>query len=225
MDTCTRLFLVRHGQVVNFSDGGYNGHRDVDITEFGVSQMAAVASRLKNECLAAVYCSDLLRAKRGAEVISAVKSLIPECYSSLRELNVGLWEGLSLDQIEDRFPGAIAEWRVKGVDYRIPGGESIRDLAGRVIPSLKNILKVNKGGNVVIVAHGMVNRVILADAMNLDLRHVYSIEQDFGCLNIIEYFSDFAVVKLMNGKLLEDRRISMTSFAKGGTETSPDLPD
>jgi len=51
------------------------------------------------------------------------------------------------------------------------------------------------------VAHGMVNRVILADAMNLELKNVYSIEQDFGCLNIIDYFSDFTVVKLMNGQL------------------------
>lgn len=201
METHTRLFLVRHGQVANFSDGAYNGHNDVDITGLGIRQMEAVASRLKGESLTTICCSNLIRTKRGAEIIAGNNGLTPECYSSLRELHVGLWEGMNLEQVEKRFPGAIDEWRSKGVDYRVPEGESIRDLAGRVIPALKKILDANNGGNIVLVAHGMVNRVILADAMNLELKNVYSIEQDFGCLNIIDYFSGFTVVKLMNGQL------------------------
>ncbi len=200
MDINTRLYLVRHGQVVNFSEGTYNGHKDVDISEFGVRQIEAVAEKLKNENLAGVYCSDLIRTKRGAGIIAARHGLTPESCPKLRELNVGLWEGLTIKEIEEQFPGAMNEWRRNGVDYRIPDGESIQDLAGRVIPALKKILNGNYGEDIVLVAHGGVNRVILADSMNLNLKNFYSIEQDYGCLNIIDYFSEFAVVKLMNGQ-------------------------
>lgn len=202
METHTRLFLARHGQVENFSEGTYNGHKDVDITELGVRQMEAVADRLKDENLAGVYSSDLIRTERGADIIAAGHGLIPKLRFTLRELNVNLWEGLTANEIEEKFPGAFGEWRKNIADYRIPGGESIRDMSGRVIPALKEILNANRGKNVVVVAHGAVNRVLLADAMGLDLNNIYSIEQDYGCLNIIDYFSGYVVVKLVNGRLL-----------------------
>jgi alpha-ribazole phosphatase/probable phosphoglycerate mutase len=200
MDTYTRLYLVRHGQITNFSEGRFNGHTDVDITELGIRQMEIIAARLKNEKLAGVYCSNLIRTKKGAEIIAEPHGLIPKQYSNLSELNAGLWEGLNMEEIEERFPGALNERGRRIVDYRIPEGESIGDLAGRVIPALKEILNVNHGESVVLIAHGGVNRVILADAMKLNLINFYSIEQGFGCLNIIDYFSGFAVVKLMNGQ-------------------------
>jgi len=207
LDTFTRLYLVRHGQVENFSEGTYNGHKDVDITELGVRQMEAVADRLKDENLAGVYSSDLIRTKRGADIIATEHGLIPESHSTLRELNVRSWEGLTANEIEEKFPGAFDEWWGNIADYRIPGGESIRNMSGRVIPALKKILSANYGRSIVLVAHGAVNRAILADAMKLDLNNIYSIEQNYGCLNIIDYFSKYAVIKLVNGRLLNGSKV------------------
>ena len=198
MDAYTRLYLVRHGQVTNHLDGTCNGQNDVDITELGIGQMEAVAARLRDENLAAVYSSDLIRTRRGGEIIAEAHGLIPEHSGAFRELDFGLWEGLNIGQVEERFPGALDERRRNIVEYRVPEGESIGDLAARVIPAVKEILDAHHGKNIVLVAHGGVNRVILADAMNLDLNNFYSIEQDFGCLNVIDYFPGFAVVKLMN---------------------------
>ncbi|MDO9530448.1 MAG: histidine phosphatase family protein, partial [Syntrophales bacterium] len=70
MDIHTRLYLVRHGQVTNYLDGTCNGHNDVDITELGIGQMEAVADRLRDENLAAVYSSDLIRTIRGGAIIA-----------------------------------------------------------------------------------------------------------------------------------------------------------
>ncbi|MDD5722247.1 MAG: histidine phosphatase family protein [Syntrophales bacterium] len=204
MDTPTRLYLIRHGQVSNFSGGTYNGHKDVDITAYGVRQMEAIAARLSGEVLAGVYCSDLIRTQRGADIIAARHDgLVPQSLPALRELDVKLWEGLDADGVEEGFPGAFDAWREQGAEYRIPGGESIRDLAGRVIPALRKILGAHDGENVVLVAHGGVNRVILADAMGLDFDHLYSIEQDYGCMNIIDYLPDHAVIRLVNRRLFD----------------------
>jgi len=206
LNTYTRLYLIRHGQVENFSERIYNGQKDVDITDLGVRQMEAVAARLKHEPLAGVYCSDLIRTKRGADIIAAEHGLIPESRFMLRELNVRLWEGLTANEIEEKFPGAFDEWWKNIADYRIPGGESIRDMSIRVVPALKEILAANRGKNVALVAHGAVNRVLLADAMKLDLNNIYSIEQDYGCMNIIDYFSGYTVIKLINSRLASEKQ-------------------
>ncbi|TFG91033.1 MAG: histidine phosphatase family protein [Syntrophobacterales bacterium] len=205
MDTPTRLYLMRHGQVENFVGETFNGHKDVDITAHGVRQMEAVAERLRDEDLAAVYCSDLIRTRKGADIIAVPHGLVPQSLSTLRELDVKLWEGLNAEGVEERFPGAFDAWRAQGADYRIPGGESIRDLTERVIPALREILGAHDGKNIVLVAHGGVNRVILADAMGAGFDRLYSIEQNYGCMNIIDYLPGYAVVRLVNRQLLDEK--------------------
>jgi len=113
---------------------------------------------------------------------------------------------LTANEIEEKFPGAFDEWWKNIADYRIPGGESIRDMSIRVVPALKEILAANRGKNVALVAHGAVNRVLLADAMKLDLNNIYSIEQDYGCMNIIDYFSGYTVIKLINSRLASEKQ-------------------
>jgi len=206
MDTPIRVYLIRHGQVLNFEEKTYNGHRDVDITPYGVRQMEAVAVRLRDEELAGVYCSDMIRTRKGADIIAAPHGLVPQPRPALRELDVKLWEGLNADSVEERFPGAFDAWREEGAEYQVPGGESIRNLAERVIPALREILDAHVSENIVLVTHGGVNRVILADAMGNGFNRLYSIEQDYGCMNIIDYFSDYAVVRLVNRRLLDEKQ-------------------
>ena len=71
----TRIYLIRHGEVVNHHEGRYNGFNDVDITEEGVKQMRSVAERLNGAKVSAIYCSDLIRAYRGAKIINNGRSL------------------------------------------------------------------------------------------------------------------------------------------------------
>jgi len=204
METFTRLCLIRHGQVVNYAEGVYNGHADVAMTDVGIGQIAAVAERLKNENISAVYCSDLVRSRKSAEIIAAVHNVTPVAYPSLRELDFGLWSGLTIEGVEKRFSGEMKARSRSPVEYVVPGGESVMDLNQRVAATVKKILAAHGGKAVALVAHGGVNRVVLAGALGLDLERFYSIQQDYGCLNIIDYFSDFAVVKLMNGQFRKD---------------------
>ena len=200
MDTCTRLYLIRHGEILNAADGAYTGITDVDLTEVGISQMKAVSKRLARESLAAVYCSDLVRSCKGAKIVAGPHHLNPVSCSSLREVNFGKWEGLTFRGIEKKYPGALAERGRNIAAYRVPGGESLADLSRRVWDALDEILSAHQGKTIACVLHGGVNRVILARAMNLDLKHFYAIDQDCGCLNIIEFYDELAVIKLINGR-------------------------
>ena len=204
MDGFTRLYLIRHGQVENYESGVLNGHNNVGLSALGLRQLEAVAARLQDSAIAAVYSSDLQRARTGAEIIARHHGLVPVVHASLRELNFGLWTGASFMEIEATFPGALDERSRRFVDYRPPGGESLGDLHNRVMPVLRRALADHAGAAIVFVAHGGVNRIILADALGLDPDNFYSIEQDYGCVNIVDYFSDLAVVKLMNGRADKD---------------------
>jgi broad specificity phosphatase PhoE len=191
---------MRHGEVRNGGERRYNGHIDIDITEKGVEQMHRLAGLLAGKPISAVYCSDLLRTVKGAEIISKRIGIGYTAVRQLRERSVGAWEGLTAEEIKQRYPEEYAAWRADLLNYRPPNGECVYDVRDRIIPVYSKLLNAHAGQEVAMLLHGGVNRVILADALGLDLKNLFRIEQSFGALNIIEYFEDgMAVAKLVNG--------------------------
>ena len=180
----TTVYLVRHGQVENHAAGVYNGQNDVAITDEGRRQMRAVLERLRGREVRAVYCSDLSRALPG-----------------LRERHFGAWEGLTYDQIRRQDPELFEFWRKDVTGVRPPGGgESSEDLLERVLATYLPLVDRHRGEEIVVVAHGGVNRLILAHALHLEVRYVFHMAQSFGCLNIVDYHDGgFAEVRLING--------------------------
>lgn len=193
----TRLYLIRHGEVVNH--GVYNGQTDVDLTPRGLNQMQDLRERLKEKKIAAVYSSDLKRTRLGAEIIAQPHALIPESFSQFREMNFGRWQGLTYKEVLEKYPEDIPQWLRNLEHFRIPQGESLRDVWERVLPKINELIAKHQGEDFVLVCHGAVNRVIIAEALQLPLAHLFRLEQDYGCLNIIEYTSSWRVLKLING--------------------------
>ncbi|MGB9697964.1 MAG: alpha-ribazole phosphatase [Thermodesulfobacteriota bacterium] len=193
----TRLYLIRHGEVVNH--GVYNGHTDVDVTPWGISQMESLRDRLRGKEIRAIYASDLRRTRIGAEIIAQPHALVPQYFSEFREMNFGRWQGLTYKEVMEKYPEDIPRWLQDLEHFRIPQGESLKDVQERVLPKLKELIAKHQGEDFVLVCHGAVNRVIIADALHLPLAHLLRIEQDYGCLNIIEYSSSWSVLKLING--------------------------
>jgi alpha-ribazole phosphatase len=200
-----RLYLVRHGEAANVTDGvlRYNGHVDVDVSARGVRQVERVARYLREKPLAAVYCSDLKRSRRGAEAIGRHHSLTPEPCVAFREMKMGIWEGLTFDEIRERYPEEVKEKFADFIHYRVPGGENLMDLQERVIPKLEQLITRNRGRAIALVGHGGMNMVILCEALRLGFDSFFRITQANGCLNIIDYYQGTAVVRLING-LAED---------------------
>lgn len=195
----TRIYLIRHGEVVNHHEGRYNGFNDVDITEEGVKQMKSVAERLNGAKVSAVYCSDLIRAYRGAEIINNGRSLPIIKNTGLRERNIGVWENLTLEEIMKAYKDEWNRFLNDVVDFKPDSGESMKEVDARVNKELTKIVEDHKGDEILMVAHGGVNRTVLCRALALDLKYLFRIEQRYGALNIIDYYSDIAIVNLMNG--------------------------
>ncbi len=197
--TPTRLYLVRHGQVAEGHTTRYHGHNDIGLSPGGVQQFEALVAQLAAVPLKGIYSTDLSRTIKGAEIISRGRELAPLVIPELRELNFGVWEGLTFTEILEQYPSQL-EARLRDLSsFRIPGGESLKDLEARALPRLRELLARHREAAFLIVAHAGVNRVILCEALGLSLNHIFRLEQNYGCLNIIDYFPDLAVVRLLNG--------------------------
>jgi len=196
----TRIYLIRHGEVVGFETPSYNGHADVELTERGVAQYHQLKERLADAGLTACYSSDLSRCVFGARIICGGLGIEPVLKSELRELNIGIWEGMTWSEIVARYPD---QWQARLddlVNYRVPGGENLLDLAARALPTVRQIIDSHRGENVLVVGHGGMNRVLLLDAIGAPLSSLFNIEQRYACVNIVDYYEDGrAVVNLLNG--------------------------
>jgi alpha-ribazole phosphatase len=196
----TRLYLIRHGEVAGAGVPRYNGHADVALTERGVAQYHGLKERFTDARVTACYTSDLSRCVVGAEILGAHLGVVPVQKRALRELDIGVWEGLTWAELKEKYP---AEWLARLADivnYRVPEGENLLDLQGRIIPVIGRIVERHRGEEVLVVAHGGANRVILLNAIGAPLSSLFNIEQNYCCLNIIDYYEDGqTVVKLLNG--------------------------
>ncbi|HKZ57532.1 MAG TPA: alpha-ribazole phosphatase [Thermodesulfovibrionales bacterium] len=200
----TTLYLIRHGETEGGEVRRYKGTIDVPLSEIGVRQMEQVSKYIvekggKGGLMSAVYCSDLTRAIRSAEIVADPHSLKPVIISSLRERNFGLWEGMSFDEIMEKYPLEFDAWAGNPLKFSPMEGESTLAMRDRVIQAMSEIMENHNKENIAIVAHGGVNRIILCHILGIPLENIFRIEQDYGALNIIEFWDKYPVVKLLNG--------------------------
>jgi len=195
-----RVYLIRHGQINGYENFPVYGHTEVDLTEIGILQMQQVAERLRFAEIGAIYSSVLRRSATGARLVARYHDVPLHFLSELKEICFGAWEGLTLAGIRKDFPDELAKRQADLVNYQPPGeGESVGRFSERIARIYDRILSEQAGRDIVIVAHGAVNRVILCKALGLDIVNMFNIQQDYGCLNVIDYFTDSRVVKLVNG--------------------------
>ncbi len=203
------LYIIRHGATEGSDDlePRYKGSIDVPLSETGKAQVAGTAEFMKANGLRpdTVYCSTLSRARVSAEIISKAFDGIfsPIEMPEFKERHFGLWEGMTFAEIAQKFPDDFSAWANDPLNFSPVEGESTLEVRDRVMPKLNEVLKKHDG-TLALVAHGGVNRVILAEIMGLSLEHVFQIEQNNACLNIVKFYdgtsiqAPVAVVKLLN---------------------------
>jgi alpha-ribazole phosphatase/probable phosphoglycerate mutase len=216
----TKIYLIRHGETEGAETKRYKGHIDVPLSEKGVEQMRRlsafisakaqkckspkVTSALPDFCASAlisVYCSDLSRAIKSAELIAKPHGIKPMILPELRERNFGIWEGMSFDEIKEQWPDAFNSWASNPLKFCPMGGESTIEVRDRAVKAFNNIIKQHNGHNIAIVSHGGINRIVLCELLGVPLENIFRVEQDYACINIVEMWDNSPVVKLINGRI------------------------
>lgn len=170
-----RLFLVRHAETEWNELKRYQGHMDIQLSRRGHEQARMVAARLALEDISAVYSSDLTRARSTAEEIAATHALKVETRRALREVDVGAWEGLSIEEIRERFPEDFERWKKDSANVRFPQGESYLDVKVRAMPVIDEIVRRHRAREegAVVVSHSGPLKVIICTLLGLDLNERY----------------------------------------------------
>lgn len=181
------IFLIRHGEIPQSQPRRFIGRQNLPLTDNGREQMARLAEYLATRSIARVLTSPLVRCVESASILcSRLKLAAFEEAPDLREIGLGAWEGLTVDQVRRGFPGG---YEARGRDlagFRPPGGESFTDLLRRAWPVFRSIA-TGRDGRVAIVAHAGVNRVLLCQLLGMELGNIFRLGQDYGCVNTVHH--------------------------------------
>jgi 2,3-bisphosphoglycerate-dependent phosphoglycerate mutase len=183
----TRVIIVRHGQTQWNLKLIRQGHLDSALTPKGIAQAKALAQRLAHESFSALYSSDLGRAVQTAEMISAVTGHAIVTDTRLRERNLGIFQGLSGDEIQRKFPEEYRLHRTLSVDYVIPDGESVKQQVQRNILCLSEIAEKHFGETIVVVTHGGVLSGLFRHTFSIPFSSPRRFEFMNASLNVFNY--------------------------------------
>ncbi|WP_027717521.1 alpha-ribazole phosphatase [Desulfovirgula thermocuniculi] len=194
-----RLFLVRHGETVWNAQMRFQGHTDVPLSPRGIEQARALAARLQREKFAAFYASDLKRAVETARILAAPHGLAVETLVELRELHFGAWEGLTGEEIRNRYAREVEQWWGDPVSTRVPGGETLLEMLERTSAAVCRIVERFPGQQVVVVSHGGPIRALVARVLGMNLRDYWRLVLYNASLSILEFSSwEKGVLTLFN---------------------------
>ena len=146
--------LIRHGATDWNLEHRCQGSTDRELSAEGMCQADAIAARLRDESIAAIYASDLKRARRTAEVIGKPHNLPVRIDESIRELDHGELEGLTFNEIKRNFGEFLTRWRSEPAELQVPGGERLIDVAERAWMGLQQITEHHaENDTIVVVSH------------------------------------------------------------------------
>ncbi len=148
----TTIYLARHGQTDWNAERRWQGHADPPLNEAGRRESLALGAALGGRGLSRVYSSDLARARDTAEIAARTLGIEVELDARLREVDVGEWSGLTLAEIEERYPDGLARRRAGGTGWT--SGEPFEVMAARVVDALADIARRHPGESVLAVSHG-----------------------------------------------------------------------
>jgi len=181
-----KIILARHGETEwNVADV-FRGQVDIDLSETGVKQAKLLAEYLSTSEIEAIYSSPLKRARKTAEIIARPHKLKVSADPDLTDFDFGQWQGLSHEEVKEKYGDLYTKWVTHPEQVSMPGGENLEDVAGRII-RFRNRIIASHHGTILIVGHRVVNKVMLCTMLELDNSHFWKIRQDTCGISILTY--------------------------------------
>jgi alpha-ribazole phosphatase len=191
--------LVRHGVTEFNSSHKFCGHADIELSLEGRRQIEKLRDRLASVTIDAVCCSSLRRARESAEIIVAGRGLEIESFLELRELYFGNVEGLTFEEIEQRFPDLAEALLNRDCRIGFPGGETLAEMEAR----LRRFIAAGLGRytpeqTVLVVAHRGPLILLVCLLLGMNIECWWRLRLDTASLSIVDTYPEGAVLRLFN---------------------------
>ena len=193
-----KLILVRHALTVDNQKSRLSGHIDSSISEEGKEQIDKITNYLKDFDIDKIYTTTSSRTKGTVKKLSELKSIEIIEKESLKEISFGDFEGLTFDEIKDKYPKEFQDMIEKGYEYKYPNGESLIDSYNRVCIELDNIISNNDDRTILICSHGGTIRNIITYLISNSYKYHWNFKIDNGSVTILEVQDGFTVITAMN---------------------------
>jgi broad specificity phosphatase PhoE len=171
----TRIIIARHGAAAYDPANPVirHGRQDPGLTPEGQQQAARLAELARTEGVTHIYHSPLMRARESAEIVGRELKLKPVPVEGFAEIHLGEMEGKDLGQ-----PPYREQWAemLREPDKKRPGGESFIEMQARATVALRELLARHPGQTILIVAHGVLNRALLAAVLTLSPREAAALQ-------------------------------------------------
>ena len=200
-----RLLLLRHVETDWNRQRRYQGWRDTPLSEAGRLQAEAVGRLLAGSRLASVWSSPLQRARDTAVAIAAPHGLEVQTDDAFKEMRFGSWEGLTVEEVQARFPEPARAWSETPQLASWAGAETLVEVRARVVAGLAELRGAYSGQTVCLVAHGISSRILVLEALGLGLDRLWSLQLSSSGISELEFRDDWTAVHRMNTLVHLDR--------------------
>lgn len=169
----TEILLIRHGETDWNRVRRMQGHIDIALNQHGRLQARALGRALAAERPAAIYASDLQRARDTAQAVADVHGMTVQIELALRERCYGAFEGLMYDEISRHYPEAFAQWRARDPHARFPAGERVAETTHeftlRAVDAVTALARRHRGEKILVLTHGGVLDALYRAAHGISL--------------------------------------------------------
>jgi broad specificity phosphatase PhoE len=209
-----RIYLMRHGETLYQSEVNEGAIGNGALTERGSEQIAAAALLFRGVPIDRVYASPLARAQETARIIAQEKGLDVLLSPDLREITPDE-AGTAGKSIADIFHEVQRFFQESDTSWDEPylGGESFHQVQERGVRFINSMLSQDDWQTILVVAHGGINNALLAYATGVTSGRLFNIEQDFGCINIIDFIHGKPFVRLANFTLYDQLKVKLRTHS------------
>jgi len=199
--TSTTVVFLRHGETAMTESGGFSGGGlpGPELSDRGRAQVRNAAQLLARfdslwtdlPMPSAVWASPMVRTQQTARAMAEVLGCGVVVEEGLREVEFGAWEGLTGPQIEAQYPGALERW-YHDVQLAPPGGETVREVAERVVPVARRALLEHPGQTVVLATHSTATKAAVGSLMGLEMERWLAVRIPPASLTVVRLWRDAA---------------------------------
>ena len=226
----TRIIAIRHGETSWTVDTRIQGGLDIPLNQTGRQQAARLAQALKDEPIAAVYASDLMRAWETAQYLGHTLGLPVMPEPGLRERGFGDFEGMTFAEIEALLPDQSQRWRKRDPHFAPSGGESLVALNQRVVETAGRLAARHPGKLIALVGHGGVMDVLYRAATRLHIQAPRTWTLSNAAINRLLWTPDgftlvgWADTQHLEGEALDDGLLIASLHSVGAAQPAQPLP-
>ncbi|MBN2134102.1 MAG: histidine phosphatase family protein [Acidobacteria bacterium] len=192
------VFIARHGQTDWNREKRFQGRNDIPLNDTGRVQAEALSNKLRDQGIEKIFSSPRSRASETAQIVNRAVNAPVEIVDDLREISHGIYDGLTINEVEEQHGESIIKWREDRINVSPPEGESIRECAERLIPVYERIITETGDKTILVVSHMVVTKVLLIHILGAPLESFWRFDQGSTALNKIRYTSKGPVIEFLN---------------------------